>query len=132
MNEYPIRSVRTRDWKYIRNLSPESEHHTHVDKAEREAAEGYWPSWVRKAGEDAAAAALLGKYHKRPAEELYDLKTDPYEQRNLAGDPKYAEQLAGLRADLKEWMRQNGDEGLATEDARRPKPAAKPGARPAR
>ena len=33
MNRYPIRAVRTRDWKYIRNLDPAAEHHTHIDKA---------------------------------------------------------------------------------------------------
>ena len=33
MNRYPLRAVRTRDWKYIRNLDPDAEHHTHVDKA---------------------------------------------------------------------------------------------------
>ncbi|HJZ58932.1 MAG TPA: sulfatase, partial [Gemmataceae bacterium] len=34
MNRYPLRAVRTRDWKYIRNLDPGAEHHTHIDKAE--------------------------------------------------------------------------------------------------
>jgi len=31
-NVYPSRSLRTRDWKYIRNLHPEFQHHTHISR----------------------------------------------------------------------------------------------------
>lgn|GEM_PF-5474116 len=36
---------------------------------------------------NAAAAAAVRRYHARPAEEHYDLRADPHEQRNLAGEP---------------------------------------------
>jgi len=122
MNEYPMRSVRSRDWKYIRNLTPGAEHHTHIDKARDGDGKGYWSSWSLKAATDPAAAAIVKRYHTRPAEELYDLAADPCEQRNLAADPAQAERLAQFRAELDAWMKANGDEGLATENARRPKP----------
>ena len=122
MNEYPMRSVRSRDWKYIRNLAPGAEHHTHIDKARGEDGKGYWSSWSLKAATDPAAAAIVKRYHARPAEELYDLAADPCEQRNLAADPAQAERLAQFRAEMDAWMKANGDEGLATENARRPKP----------
>ncbi len=32
-NVYPSRSIRTRDWKYIRNLHPEFQHHTHISRS---------------------------------------------------------------------------------------------------
>ena len=32
MNEYPIRGVRTARFKFIRNLDPMAEHHTHIDR----------------------------------------------------------------------------------------------------
>jgi uncharacterized sulfatase len=51
----------------------------------------------------------------RPAEELYDLATDPYETVNLADDPQYRETLAGLRADLAQWMIASRDLGLVPE-----------------
>ena len=35
-------------------------------------------------------------FAKRPAEELYDVERDPYQLKNLAGDPA----LAGVKADL--------------------------------
>jgi uncharacterized sulfatase len=116
MNKYPLRVVRTRDWKYVRNLDPTAEHHTHVDKgAAGSDGRSYWDSWARKAKTDPAAAAVVRRYHTRPAEELYDLKADPWEQHNLAADAAHADTLAKLRADLDAWMRQQGDEGLATE-----------------
>lgn len=122
MNEYPMRAVRSRDWKYIRNLAPAGEHHTHIDRAQGADGKDYWSSWERLAATDAGAAAKVKRYHQRPAEELYDLAADPWEQVNLAAEPAQAQRLAAFRAELDAWMKENGDEGLATEDARRPKP----------
>ena len=122
MNAYPIRAVRSAGWEYIRNLAPDAEHHTHIDRAQSEDGAGYWRSWVRQAEQDAAAAALVKRYHTRPAEELYDLNTDPHELRNLAADPAQALRLAQFRRELDAMMKAEGDEGLATENARRPKP----------
>ncbi|QEL16115.1 sulfatase family protein [Limnoglobus roseus] len=127
MNQYPIRAVRTADWKYIRNLDPTGEHHTHVDKG-NEGADGrnYFDSWAEKAKTDPAAAAVVKRYHTRPAEELYDVSADPWELKNLAADPAHAKQLASLRAGLDAWMKANGDEGLKTEKALPdPRPNAK-------
>jgi uncharacterized sulfatase len=117
MNKYPIRAVRTRDWKYIRNLDPAAEHNTHVDKAAAGDGRDYWDSWAAKAKTDPAAAAVVRRYHTRPAEELYDLRADPWELRNLSADPAHAATLAALQADLDRWMKDQGDEGLATERA---------------
>ncbi|WP_435017221.1 sulfatase family protein [Tundrisphaera sp. TA3] len=124
MNEYPIRAVRTADWKYIRNLNPTAEHHTHVDKAAGGDGRNYFDSWVAKAKTDPGAAAVLERYHRRPAEELYDLRTDPWELRNLAADRDHAETLAALRQELDTWMKDQGDEGMTTERAL-PDPRAK-------
>lgn len=38
------------------------------------------------------------------ADQLFDLSKDPYEQENLAGDPAYAENLAGLKDALQEHL----------------------------
>jgi N-sulfoglucosamine sulfohydrolase len=94
MNVYPIRSVRTADWKYIRNLHPEFYYSTHVDLAQAEDGGAYFGSWVAKAKSDPAAAKILQRYHERPSEELYDLRRDPLEQRNLAADPAQTERVA--------------------------------------
>lgn len=117
MNAYPIRSVRTPDWKYIRNLQPLAEHHTHIDRGKAVDGNAYWQSWVDKAKTDPAAAAIVERYHRRPAEELYDLQSDPHEQHNLAADPRHGARLQRLRADLDGWIRQQGDADVASEQS---------------
>lgn len=112
MNEFPMRSVRDKKWKYIRNLDPSREFHSHVDRAK---AENYWDSWETKAAADPAAKAVIDRYLHRPAEELYDLEADPYEQRNLAADEKQSPRMSEMRQSLDEWMKTQGDHGLATK-----------------
>jgi N-sulfoglucosamine sulfohydrolase len=111
MNVYPTRSVRTADFKYIRNLHPEYYYTTHVDIAQAAEGPGYFASWVEKAKNDPAAAAVVKRYHERPAEELYDLRADPQELNNLAADPKHAARLKELRTEVDAWMKANHDEG---------------------
>jgi len=117
MNEYPIRSVRTAKWKYIRNLKPDAEHHTHIDKGKAVDGNKYWSSWVERAKNDHRSRLIVDRYFHRPAEELYDLASDPHERRNLAADPKFNTPLDLSRNALDDWMEQQGDKGLATERA---------------
>ncbi|MEW6160599.1 MAG: sulfatase [Verrucomicrobiota bacterium] len=114
MNVYPMRSVRTKDWKLILNLKPEFKFTTHIDLAPRENKAGYWggywESWIRAAETNAAAAATVKRYHHRPALELYDLVADPHELRNLAYDPRQADRVKELQAELEHWMQTQGDQ----------------------
>ncbi len=115
INRYPIRSVRTSDWKYIRNLNPMSEHHTHIDMAAAADGRDYFSSWLERARFDPAAASIVARYYYRPAEELYHLGTDPWERHNLVADPAHAATLITLRGELDAWMKGQGDHGMATE-----------------
>ncbi len=125
MNEYPIRAVRTEKWKYIRNLNPAREHHTHVDMGNAGTdGRAYWDSWVTKAETDDTASTVVRRYITRPAEELYDVIADPWELNNLAANPDHADTMQLLRSDLDVWMQANGDHGLTTELAL-PNPRAK-------
>jgi arylsulfatase A-like enzyme len=108
-NVYPIRSVRTRDWKYIRNLHPEFQHHSHISRSSGPSGLVYWKTWLSAAESDPAAAATVRRSIQHPAEELYDLTADPFEMRNLAAEPGQAARLAEMRADLDRWMKQQGD-----------------------
>lgn len=51
----------------------------------------------------------------RPAEELYDLANDPWEEHNLASSPKHAAVLTEMRRALYQWMEQSGDLGMLPE-----------------
>ena len=111
---YPIRSIRSRRFKYIWNLAHESAFTNLCTHSEGNLG-AIFASW-RAAGEsDPASAARARAYQHRPAEELYDVLADPHELRNLAADPAYRDIMDGLRAELLEWMEQQGDDGIPTE-----------------
>jgi N-sulfoglucosamine sulfohydrolase len=94
-NVYPIRSVRIGDWKYIRNLRPEFAFTTHIDLQGNLGQRAYFQTWEETAKRSPTAAAILRRYHRRPAEELYDLSRDPEELHDLAADPQQAPSRRG-------------------------------------
>jgi len=112
-DEFGIRAVRSRQFKYIRNLTPNTKF-TNACTQSKE-----FLSWqaAARAG-DEKAADLVRRYHHRPAEELYAVSGDAaggWEKNNLAEDPAYADTLAELRGKLDAWMTQQGDRGKITE-----------------
>ncbi len=109
-NVYPIRCIRTPEWKYIRNLHPEFQQHTHISRSEGPSGREYWTTWLEAAEKDPKAAAIVKRYSVRPAEELYNLAADPFEQNNLATDPINGERLASMRTELDAWMKEQEDQ----------------------
>ena len=57
----------------------------------------------------------LKLWQKKPVEELYDLKKDPFETMNLAEHPDYSEVKANLKASLNEWILSTRDIGFLME-----------------
>ncbi len=106
---FGIRQVRSRQFKYIVNLSPDTKFRNVFMK------NNIYKSWQKKAETDADAADKIGRFENRPAEELYDCFKDQYEWTNLADNPKYAKVKKQLRKKLYEWMARQGDKGQATE-----------------
>lgn len=109
MNVYPMRSVRTDRWKYIANLHPDYVYTTHIDGAAKGNA-GFFNEWRRAAETNPAARRVVDNYYKRPAEELYDLKADPAETRNLASNPRYRTVVSQLRLKLEGWRTAQNDD----------------------
>lgn len=109
-NVYPMRSVRTARWKYILNLHPEFIYSTHIDVEAESQPDHYGRSWRAATATDARAAAILHRYRERPAEELYNLDADPYEQHNLADQPAQAKIKRYLRRELEKWMAAQDDQ----------------------
>ncbi|MBI1353050.1 MAG: sulfatase-like hydrolase/transferase [Acidobacteria bacterium] len=110
MNVYPCRAIRTERYKLIVNLYPEFRYTTHIDKGKNPDGLEFWYSWEDAAKQDPAAARIIRAYHERPAEELFDLSSDPYEMHNLADDPALAALKGELRAKLDEWMALQNDQ----------------------
>lgn len=117
-NIYPIRSIRTRDWKLIHNLHPEFTHTNHSDLDRKPMAGAYWNEWAEKVKTDEHARKVVDHYFIRPEWEFYNVNRDPWELNNLADDPQYAGQIAKLRAKLAAWMKSQGDEGLVHSEPR--------------
>jgi N-sulfoglucosamine sulfohydrolase len=102
---YPMRVIRTRQYKLIWNLASPLPFPFASDLWEA-------PTWqaVYKQGPN----SLYGKrtvknYIHRPAFELYDLQKDPDEVHNLADDPTYAQLLEEMKQKLKAFQKATND-----------------------
>ena len=108
-----IRSVRTKDYLYIRNFYPNEP----------------FPIWVpylsnmpiyKEMLRFDAEGKLTGPQkawmsYSRPPEELYDVKADPFQIKNLINDPKLKPVLEELRGRQREWTLETGDMGHLNE-----------------
>jgi N-sulfoglucosamine sulfohydrolase len=102
---FPMRGLRTRQFKYIRNLFPELEYPLATDLYSSRT----WQSILR-GGENALIGKRpVGLYLHRPYEELYDITRDPDEVDNLAPDPAYESTLKQLRAETHEFRSRTHD-----------------------
>ena len=116
---YPVRAVRTRDFLYLRNLRP-----------------GRWPAgdpdvffihgrpfgdvdttrtkdFLLAHQDDPAYAKYIALiFGKRPAEELYEVRSDPNQFTNVISQSTNAAVLNQLRARVEEWMKRTRDPRL--------------------
>ncbi|MDG3581191.1 sulfatase family protein [Galbibacter pacificus] len=111
-NYTPSRTViDANGWQYIKNYHPERRFITHIDKVEQNMF--YFDSWVEKAKASDRANFLLNRYSYRPPEELYNLKTDPWETENLIKGHKFSRKEEQLKRQLNNELLRQG-EGMAT------------------
>ncbi|MCP4456393.1 MAG: sulfatase atsG, partial [Planctomycetes bacterium] len=80
---YGIRSIRSQEFKYIWNFTPETVFTNACTKSD------IFKSWQARAETDEWAATLVQRYQHRPEVELYHIQKDPLEMQNLADDPAY-------------------------------------------
>jgi len=108
-----IRSVRTSKYKYIRNFLHDVSHMQPSQYKDGKKIVKH----SRQLFEEGKLNELQSRpfLSTRPVEELYDLKKDPFETKNLAGDKRHKKVLKGLRNDLEKWMIKNNDLGLIPE-----------------
>jgi hypothetical protein len=112
---YPMRAIRTREFLYILNLRPERmpagdptipgtpSEYGDVDGGPTKA------YMMEHAQEDAVRTFFHLGFEKRPAEELYYVKNDPFNVDNLADNPQFARLKKSLQLKLDVWMSENED-----------------------
>ena len=108
-----MRSVRTRQFKYIRNFLPQRPYLQPNAYKDAKAIVIAMREWHAAGKLDEAQSLIMRE--TRPPEELYDVIADPDEIHNLADDPAHAAKLAELRGLLDNWIEETGDQGQTPE-----------------
>ncbi|MEA1950067.1 MAG: sulfatase [Planctomycetota bacterium] len=114
---YPARAIRTRDFLYVRNLQPQlwPAGNPDVSRVARHDPYGDIDAGMSKTEIITRRnEPKIARYYKlacarRPGEELYELRSDPNQQKNVADKPQYAAAKKELRQRLDRWMRETGD-----------------------
>jgi N-sulfoglucosamine sulfohydrolase len=120
---YPIRAIRTREFLYIRNFTPDrwptggpdfvssnKTFHGDVDGGPTK------DFMLEPANQRRYPREFEFCFGKRPGEELYRLIDDPGQLHNLAADPAHQETLRTLRGQLEAYLTQTGDPRIAGRD----------------
>ncbi len=107
-----IRAVVTKRYKYIRNFMTDRPYLQPQYRDGRPEMKAY-RQLFREGKLNAVQAAFAGP--DRPAEELYDLETDPHETINLVHDPKLGQVLGEMRTKLGRWIIETNDMGRFPE-----------------
>ena len=108
-----IRMVRDKRFRYIRNYEPLKPYYQYMNTPEK----GATMKEIRRSekSDNLPSAARFFSAKKKPIEELYDLKSDPHEIRNLSNDPDYIQRLKKMRQAHYKWVRETRDIGLIPE-----------------
>lgn len=109
-----IRAVRSKEYKYIRNFYPQRPY-TQFNAYKKFNYPVLTLLEIMKKKGMLNEAQMPFMQDSRPAEELYDLRADPFEIHDLANDPDYADTLSVYRGILQEWIKRF-DKGTYPED----------------
>jgi N-sulfoglucosamine sulfohydrolase len=131
---YPQRAIRTADYELVINFRPERyplgdpyrldgddpptttelTEETFVTLPDEDA--GPTKAWIVDHRNDPQWKRYFEHaYRKRPREELFDLKRDPHQMRNLAADPAYADVATRLRERLLSELKRTNDPRLVED-----------------
>ena len=108
-----VRAVTDGEFKYIRNYMPEKPNYQNVNYRLQNPLMIHLLELNSKGLLNANQARWFAL--TKPAEELYDTKTDPWEFKNLIGNPLYEEKLRELRKAHEDWVLTYGDLGALVE-----------------
>ncbi len=108
-----VRAVTDGEFKYIRNYMPEKPNYQNVQYRLQNPLMIHLLELNSKGLLNANQARWFAP--TKPAEELYDTKADPWEFKNLIGNPLYEEKLRELRKAHEDWVLTHGDLGALVE-----------------
>ena len=108
-----VRAVTDGEFKYIRNYMPEKPNYQNVKYRLQNPLMIHLLELNSKGLLNANQARWFAL--TKPVEELYDTKTDPWEFKNLIGNPLYEEKLRELRKAHEDWVLTYGDLGALDE-----------------
>jgi len=115
---YPIRSIRNKRYSLIYNPNHESKTSNVTltqalkmieDSTTKPKELNPAGSWVAKANKSKDEQELVHKLHNRDEFELYDLQKDPFEMKNVAGEPNYQKIQMKLKDALMAKLKALGD-----------------------
>lgn len=108
-----IRSVRTQNYLYIRNYYPNEPYPIWIAYLSNMP---IYKEMLRLDAENKLSGAQKNwMAYSRPPEELYDVKADPFQIKNIVDDPKYKGILEDLRQRHNKWTIETGDMGHMNE-----------------
>jgi N-sulfoglucosamine sulfohydrolase len=102
---YPVRGMRTRRYKYMRNLFPELE----FPHASDLWASSTWQEILKLGSRGMVGRRPVAKYLQRAGEELYDVIADPDEVHNLAAAADHQAALVEMRRKVHAYRHQTKD-----------------------
>lgn len=108
-----VRSIRDKDFQYIRNYSPHrpwGQHYSYTF-----AVLPSMRSWFEEYTAGRCDPVQAAFWQPKPGEELYQISSDPFEIKNLATTPAQAARLAAMRATLKAEILSTRDTGFIPE-----------------
>ncbi|MFI3321135.1 MAG: sulfatase [Rikenellaceae bacterium] len=114
-----IRSLDKGDFKYIRNYFPDQPWDMHQQYLDFHRPAIHVMRKLKAEGKlDAKTGVFMAD--KKPVEELYNIKNDPFELVNLAENPEYKSTLEEMRTRMDQWQTEHVDMGLTDRDNRTP------------
>ena len=110
-----LRSVYDGRFRYIRNYRPEMPwfHHQYIGYMYEMPTMKDWERLSDEGRLQGPTALFMADF--KSTEELYDVKADPWEVRNLADSPEHRETLQKLRAEHQRWRKEILDLGFLPE-----------------
>ena len=107
-----VRSVSDGEFRYTRNYLPHRAYGRRLGFLWRAPLMQSWADEYDAGNLNVAQSAF---FESRPAEELFDIRNDPYGLVNLADEPEFAAKREELHAVLTRWQVEQNDAGLVPE-----------------